>query len=259
LRAWCVGPALATVSATMNRATTIRRCVRWLTFCGLVAPAFATFANNSAGVQSLDDIRAAAQTYVKSQVPKQAPGEVRVNVGTLDSRLRLAACPDELKVALPPGATFRPRMTVAVSCAGPATWTVYVPVNIETQTSVLVLRRAVTRGTRLTAQDVEVQTRLVTGPGDAYLTDVAELSGRTVKRPLGAGSAITADAMIADALIKRGQQVTLLAAAGGMEVRARGVAMGDAPALGRVKAQNLSSGRIVEGVVESPDVIRITP
>jgi flagella basal body P-ring formation protein FlgA len=224
-----------------------------------MAPAFTVFANAPAGVQPLDAIRAAAQTYVKSQVPKQGPGEVRVNVGALDSRLRLAACTDELKVALPPGATFRARMTVAVSCAGPSTWTVYVPVNIETQTSVLVLRHAAGRGARITAQDVEVQTRMVSGPGDAYLTDVAELSGRSLKRPLGAGSAITADAMVADALVKRGQQVTLLASAGGMEVRARGVAMSDAPALGRVKAQNLSSGRIVEGVVESPDVIRITP
>jgi flagella basal body P-ring formation protein FlgA len=64
---------------------------------------------------------------------------------------------------------------------------------------------------------------------------------------------------VADSLVKRGQQVTLLAAAGGMEVRARGVAMNDAPAAGRIKAQNLSSGRIVEGFVESADVIRITP
>jgi flagella basal body P-ring formation protein FlgA len=132
-------------------------------------------------------------------------------------------------------------------------------VNIETQTSVLVLRHAAGRGARLTAEDVEVQTRTVTGASDDYLTESAELAGRTLKRPLGAGAAVTADALVADSLIKRGQQVTLLAAAGGMEVRARGVAMNDAPAAGRIKAQNLSSGRIVEGFVESADVIRITP
>ena len=220
----------------------------------LSAPALANIE-----VQSLDAIRAAAQDYVKQHVPKQGPNEVQVNVGALDSRLRLAACADALKVALPTGATFRARMTVAVSCPEGSTWTVYVPVSIETQTSVLVLRHAAGRGQRITAQDVEVQTRMVSGPGDGYLTDVAELAGRSLKRPLGAGAAITADAMAADALIKRGQQVTLLASAGGMEVRARGVAMSDAPVLGRVKAQNLSSGRIVEGVVETADVIRITP
>src|SRR5262249_50157454 len=109
------------------------------------------------------------------------------------------------------------------------------------------------------AEDVEVQTRTVGGAGDDYLTEAGELTGRTLKRSLGAGAAITADAMVADSLVKRGQQVTLLAAAGGMEVRAQGIVMNDGPAAGRVKAQNLSSGRIVEGVVETADVIRITP
>jgi flagella basal body P-ring formation protein FlgA len=184
---------------------------------------------------------------------------VQVTVGTLDSRLRLAPCATPLKVGLPAGATFRARMTVAVSCPSGSSWTIFVPVSIETKSSVLVLKHAAGRGARIAEQDVEVQTRMVSGPGDDYLTDVAELSGRTLKRPLGAGAALTADAMAADSLVKRGQQVTLLAAAGGMEVRARGVAMGDAPVSGRVKAQNLSSGRIVEGVVETADVIRITP
>lgn len=236
----------------MKRASTIRQHVLCVTLAAC-APAFAQ------EPQSLDTIRAAAQDYVLKQVPSQKPGSVQVNVGALDSRLRLASCATPLKAALPVGATFRARMTVAVSCAAPSTWTVYVPVNIETQTSVLVLRHAAGRGTRLTADDVEVQTRTVTGAGDDYLTEPGELEGRTLKRPLGAGAAVTADAMVADSVVKRGQQVTLLAAAGGMEVRARGVVMNDAPAAGRVKAQNLSSGRIVEGIVESPDVIRITP
>ena len=235
----------------MKCVSTFRRVAPLLTL--LSTPALAQ------EIQSLDAVRDAAQAYVLKQVPSEKPGTVQVNVGALDARLRLAPCAQPLKAALPSGSTFRARMTVAVSCAGPTTWAVYVPVNIETQTTVLVLRHAAARGARLTAEDVEVQSRTVTGAGDDYLTEAAELAGRSLKRPLGAGAAVTAEAMAADALIKRGQQVTLLAAAGGMEVRARGVAMNDAPAEGRVKAQNLSSGRIVEGFVESADVIRITP
>lgn len=210
-------------------------------------------------MQSLDAIRGAAQVFVTEHVPKQAPGTLQVTVGALDSRLRLALCSAPLKASLPAGGGFRDRMTVAVSCPGSATWTVYVPVTIETQTAVLVLRRAASRGTRLTAADVELQTRMVSGTSDSYLTDPAELSGRTLKRPLGAGAALTADSMMDDVLVKRGQQVTLLASAGGLEVRAAGLAMNDAPAAGRVKVQNMVSKRIVEGVVESADVIRITP
>jgi flagellar basal body P-ring formation protein FlgA len=164
-----------------------------------------------------------------------------------------------LKVTLPPGSTFRARMTVAVSCRSASNWTVYVPVTVDTQTQVLVLRRAAGRGERLTAADVESQTRMISGTGDSYLTDPKELSGRTTKRPLGAGTALTADVMADDLLVRRGQRVTLLASVGALEVRAAGLAMNDAPAAGRVKVQNLSSNRIVEGVVETADVIRITP
>lgn len=242
----------------MTLVSTTRRIVT----CFALAPALCSVAHASsnANVQSLDAIRATAQSYVKDHVPNTRPGAVRVTVGALDSRLRLANCSEPLKAALPPGASFRARMTVAVSCPTASShWTVYVPVTIETETTVLVLKHAAGRGVRLTSQDVEVQTRMVSGPADDYLTDVAELSGRTLKRPLGAGAALTASAMMADSVIRRGQQVTLLASTGGMEVRARGVAMSDAPAAGRVKAQNLSSGRIVEGIVESPDVIRVSP
>jgi flagellar basal body P-ring formation protein FlgA len=239
----------------MTLVSTTRRTV----LCFTVATVFSSVASANASMQSLDAIRAVAQAYVKDHVPKQRPGAVHVTVGALDSRLRLAECGEPLKAALPPGASFRSRMTIAVSCPAGSNWTVYVPVTVETQTSVLVLKHAAARGVRLASQDVEVQTRMVSGPADDYLTDVAELSGRTLKRPLGAGAALTADAMMADSLIRRGQQVTLLASAGGMEVRARGVAISDAPAAGRVKAQNLSSGRIVEGIVESADVIRVSP
>jgi flagella basal body P-ring formation protein FlgA len=236
----------------MTLATTFRRT---LVSILMISAAYA----QTNGTQSLDTIRAAAQGYVKEHIPSKQSGDVAVTVGTLDSRLRLAACASPLSVSLPAGATFRARMTLAVSCATGTNWTVFVPVTVETKSTVLVLKRAAGRGARITEQDVEVQTRMVSGSGADYLTDVAELSGRTLKRPLGAGAALTADAMAADSLVRRGQQVTLLAAVGGMEVRARGVAMSDAPASGRVKAQNLSSGRIVEGVVETADVIRITP
>ena len=251
-----VGAALAEFCATMIKVSRFRRIVPWLALGVCVTPALAQTDNS---VQSLDAIREAAQTYVSQQVPKGEPGTVQVNVAALDPRLRLAPCENPLKAALPPGSTFRARMTLAVSCAGAVAWTVYVPVTIESHTSVLVLRRAAARGARLTADDVELQTRIVSGSGDSYLTDLAELAGRTLKRPLGAGAALTADSMMDDILVKRGQQVTLLASVGGLQVRATGLAMSDAAAAGRVKVQNLSSRRIVEGIVETADVIRITP
>jgi flagella basal body P-ring formation protein FlgA len=210
-------------------------------------------------VQSLDEIRAKAQAFVRNHLPKGAPGATQVSVGALDPRLRLARCDSELTAALPAGATFRARMTIAVSCPEGNVWTIYVPVTIETRAKVLVLRGPAARGARLGAADVEVQERVVAGPGDSFLTDVAQLDGHTLKRSLATGTALTADVLIEDVLVKRGQSVTLLASASGIEVRAPGRAMSDGRAASRIKVQNLNSQRVVEGVVESADVIRVSP
>ena len=70
-------------------------------------------------------------------------------------------------------------------------------------------------------------------------------SGDLRPRPLAAGSGLTVDAFMADSMVKRGQQVTLLASAGGLEVRANGLALSDGGSADRVRVQNLASQLVV--------------
>jgi flagellar basal body P-ring formation protein FlgA len=104
-----------------------------------------------------------------------------------------------------------------------------------------------------------VQKRKVSGFASSYVTDPNALAGRTLKRSLPAGSALTPDVLVADALVKKGDQVMLLASTGGFEVRAYGRALSDGQDGARIRAQNLSSLKVVEGVVEGRGVIRVAP
>lgn len=207
-------------------------------------------------VESIATIEAAAHSYVQSLLPPGG-GETKITVLPIDRRLRLAQCGSPLTARLPVGANLAAHATVGVTCAGPTHWSVYVPVVVESRISVLVLKHAVARDTRLTADDVAVETRRTAGTAAAYLDAVTELSGRTVRRPLPIGTALTVDMFAADTVIHRGQEVTLLAAAGSIEIRAAGRALMDAPAGARIQVQNLSSLTVVEGVVESADVVRV--
>ncbi len=206
--------------------------------------------------EPLTAVRAAVQSYIK-ELLAHSSGESTVTVQLLDPRLRLARCASALTAALPGGTNLQARLTVGVTCPGPVRWTVYVPVTIETRIDVLVLRHAVARDERLTAADVVVETRKTSGPGAAYLTSVAELGGRTVRRPLAAGTTLAVEMFTPDLIVHRGQTVTLLSSGGAIEVRASGRAMTDAAAGSRVQVQNLSSMRIVEGVVETSDLVRV--
>lgn len=208
-------------------------------------------------VESLATIRGAAETYVKSLIPPSA-GESTVTAGQLDGRLRLAHCPaKDLSASLPTGMTLQARSTVGVTCSGPTHWTIYVPVTVESKINVLVLAHAVNRDDRLTAADVTVETRRTAGPGNAYLTSPAELGGRTVRRPLSAGTVLAVDMFTPDLIVRRGQTVTLVSSGSAVEVRASGRAMTDGAAGARIQVQNSSSLHVVEGVVESADLVRV--
>ena len=209
-------------------------------------------------VESVAAIRAAAESFVRSEL-RGMSGVVSVSAGALDEHLRLVACAGALHAELPSGAPLQTRSVIGVSCSAPVRWSIYVPVTIERHISVLVLRHAVTREARLSAEDVSVETRNVTGLGAAYLAEPSELHGRTAQRTLAAGTTLTVDMLNPDFVVRRGQEVQLLAGSGGIEVRASGRALQDAPAGVRLQVQNLSSLKVVEGVAESADTVRVAP
>jgi flagella basal body P-ring formation protein FlgA len=247
----------------MSKTTENRRYQLELVFVFVVLTLLAwisTAAGQESGgarIESTDTIRATAESFVKSQLPRDA-SIAGVTAGALDSRLRLVHCANGMRGHLSPGATLQARSMIAVSCDGPVRWTVYVPVTVESRISVLVLKHPVPRDARLTSEDVTVETRKVTGVGvTAFLTDVKDLQSRSVERPLALGTTLTIDMLKPDMVIRHGQDVTLIASAAGIEVRAAGRALADGANGARLKVQNLSSLKVVEGVVAGPDVVRV--
>ncbi len=207
-------------------------------------------------IEPLRAIRAAAVAYIRSQLPPSS-GVTQVDAGELDNRLRLARCASAPRVLSAASSAVLTRSTVGVSCAGPVRWTVYVPVTVVRRIPVLVLRHAVAREARLTQQDVTVEMHTVTGLTAPFLGSAAELDGKRVERTLPAGTSLTVDMFEPDLIVRRGQDVTLVVQAGGIEVRAAGRALQDAAAGVRLKVENLSSEKVIEGVAESSDTVRV--
>jgi flagellar basal body P-ring formation protein FlgA len=209
----------------------------------------------SANIQPLDTIQEAAEQFVRSQLP-DGKAKHYVSATSLDSRLRLKQCDVPLE-AFSNTSDIAARVTVGVRCMAAAPWTIYVPVTIEVEVPVLVLRRALARRARVMLTDVEPQVRRLPGSAANFITDIASLQGHRLKRALPAGTAITVDALTPDILVRRGQQVTLIAAVGGIEIRAQGSALTEGGVQDRVRVQNVTSLKVVEGVVESDSVVRV--
>lgn len=206
--------------------------------------------------QSLTGLQALAEQHVLSSV-SSASGKVIVKAEPLDPRLHLAVCGSKPEVFLPSGASFGSRTTVGVRCNKDTQWSIYIGVQIQTETPVLVLNHPVVHAVPLTAADVVVDQRTVSGLSSAYLTDVKQLHGYSTRRDLAAGVLLTPAMLQPTVLIHRGQQVTVVAEAGGISVKAEAIALSDGAANSRIRVRNISTSKELEGVVDSANEVRV--
>jgi flagellar basal body P-ring formation protein FlgA len=222
----------------------------------MTALLLACSAVSAAGIQSVESIKAAAEKQVTSLLPPTR-AKYFVTAGSLDPRLRLNECANQLEGVVPATGAHAAKVTVGVRCNAPTQWTVYVPVTVEIEAPILVLRRALARRSPVDPADVELQTRRLPGIESSFISDLGNLKGRRLKRSLPAGTPLTADVLVPDVLVRRGQQVTLLASSGPFEIRAQGQALSDGSEHQRIRVQNVTSRRIVEGVVENSSTVRV--
>jgi len=199
-------------------------------------------------------IRAAAERAVRVQAGASA-SQMTLEVAPLDPRLRVASCGESLKGFLSGTSEVRNPTTVGVRCEGPIRWTVYTSVAVQSQTTVLVALRSMMRDTEISSTDFKLESRKVPGVASAYVSDPSALAGQRMGRAISGGEPLAFDELAPANLVHRGQHVVLLAHVGGVEVRMNGIALGDARASQRVKVQNESSQRVIEGVVRSANEV----
>ncbi len=212
----------------------------------------------AAGIQPLESIRSAAEGFVRSQMPPGQAGLV-VSAGRLDPRLRLARCGGPLDASFLSGERPQAQMSVAVGCRAGADWTLYVPVTVQSRIRVWALKAPHAQGARLGAADVVAETRMVGGLAVGYVTNLSQLAHSTLRQPLPAGAVLTSANLLPDFMVRQGEQVTLVASAGGVTVRAPGLALQDGRLGALVRVQNASSEKVVQGFVASDRVVNVTP
>lgn len=203
--------------------------------------------------ESPERIRSIAHDYAQ----QSAGAGTQVEATSLDERLRLPACAKAPSAFMPQGNNGRGAITVGVRCDAPVAWTLYVPVRISQSMQVLVLTRSLNRGEIITPDMLSFQSRDTATLPYGYLSNLADATGKTAKRPLVAGSVLSPDAMEMQRIIKRGQSVTVFSHIGGLEVRAQGTALSDAGQGERLKVENNTSRRVVEGIVRNADTIEV--
>lgn len=207
-------------------------------------------------LQPHDSIRTAVRRFLAAQ-DATPQGQTKITVGYLDPRLRLARCSKPLEVSSDPGNHPYGNTSVAVRCSGPRPWKLYVQATVRALRPVVVTTQPLARGTLIGPNDVTMAPRDLAQLGYGYIEHIADALGKQTKRPLGGGIALNPGELVAPKLVRRGEQVTIIAGTRGIEVRMSGVALADGAHNQVIEVRNTKTHRIVEGVVESPDVVRV--
>jgi len=207
-------------------------------------------------LQTHQSIQEAAEQHVLDELPGSAD-EVSVEAGSIDSRLRLAACQQPLETFAPYRRGNSARVTVGVRCNDSSRWTLYVPVSVSRMEEIVVALTPMNRGDQITANDIRLELRDVARLHRGYLTSLEQALGKRVKRRIPVDGVVTPDRIMVQHAVKKGNQVTILARIGSLEVRVKGKAL-DSGAIGeRIKVRNNSSERELEATIVATGTVRV--
>ena len=205
-----------------------------------------------------DRLRQAAEDALRQHFAASGSRAV-VQADKLDSRLQLAECAAPLKTEISNEARPSARMAVEVSCPTQGSWKIRVPVHLELYHQVLVTTRPLQRGDGVTAADVHSEERDITRLGYGYIDSLDQVAGRSLARPMMAGSVLTPSVMGGRQIVKAGDHVQMIARLGGIEVRATGVALGSGDTGARLRVRNDSSGKPIDAIVRGAGLVEALP
>lgn len=213
----------------------------------------------SGGFTSPADINAATSAYLDQFVAEQQARGYRVKytLGTVDSRLRMAACANGPDVSFSgdPWKTGSPRLEV--SCHGKRPWRLFISASLDIHGPALVAAMPLSRGTRLTANMITTSTVALNTSHREPIKSREALLGREMARAVNAGSMFTPDLVQQPDAVSRGDYVVITARSGHFSVQTRGKALADGQIGDQVPIQNLSSQRTVRGQITGPGHVEI--
>jgi len=219
-------------------------------------PAAAAPSAVTSDYQDLAQLEALARAEALRQFPPLTSRQ-RFVIGPIEPKLELAKCRGPIRSFLSSAHHMQDRATIELRCPDGKEWHLYVPVRIVSTSPVAVAVHAIVAGTVLKASDLRVEEHDISDLPLGYMDDPEVVTGLTAGRPIPGGAYITNQLLVAPKAVQRGQTVTLIADAGGVSIRTSGRALSDGLLNQRVKVTNLSSGKIVEGIARSEQVVEI--
>ena len=206
--------------------------------------------------QDFRTLRAAAAAWLEAEAVKGYPDTLaRVEIGMVDERLNLPACP-EPRFFLPSGVDPWGNGSLGARCEAPKPWSLYIRFASRLRGPALIATHPLPARYVPVAGDLELRLLDYDQDPDMYPRELPP--GAQLLRPLAPGQALVLTGLRQPDAIRAGQKVRLTVAGSGFTVTQEGVALGNA-SQGQPVRVKTASGRIVQGVATRDGQVSIRP
>lgn len=235
----------------------LSRCAAAVCWVGAVLAAGAACAQGGPA----PDLQTMTQSWLRNAAAAAQPAGVAglrmdVTVGSLDSRLKLAAC-GNIEPYLPPGSRLWGRTRVGLRCVdGVSRWNVTLPVTVNAYGPAWVVKSPVPSGAVLTENDlVEAEVNWAEDMSPV-LRDRSLWVGQVATRLLTTGQTLRQGMVKPAQVFQAGAQVRVVAQGTGFQISSDAQAL-SAGVVGEIARVRMDNGRVTSGVVLDTRTVKI--
>lgn len=195
---------------------------------------------------------ALASAHARAEVPLR----MEVQLGALDSRLRLAPCA-KVEPYLPPGARLWGRTRVGLRCVdGLARWNVFLPVTVKAFGPVWLVRNDIAPGAVLGEADLMQGEADWAEEASPVMAHPSQWIGQVAARSLGTGTVLRQNMIRPATVFQAGAQVRVIAQGSGFQITADGQALSSG-VVGQLAKVRMDNGRIMSGTVLDARTVKL--
>ncbi|WP_178119469.1 flagellar basal body P-ring formation chaperone FlgA [Pseudomonas sp. SCB32] len=236
-------------------------CGKVLSACFLLALAALGHAQEQAQ-DARAQLDAAAQRMIAAELKGTAQKEgwkgmtFRVENNLPNSLGKLPACPSDpqLRSSEAP-ATPSARRRFEANCPGQPGWPVYFTSQPTLYLPAVVAGGEIERGQTLEAGQLKLAPQQIGKSARTYFTRVEDVVGMTARRRIRADQPLTPALLDGALLVRRGQQVKIVASQDGIQASAAGEALANGKQDEVIRVKNLRSQKVIEAKVMESGVV----
>jgi flagella basal body P-ring formation protein FlgA len=213
-----------------------------------------------ADTQTITGLQDQLNQFLENQQKALAEKGFRTEViiGNIDPRFNEKSCSLPIQFTLNRSPLNQANLTTMAVCEDTQPWKLYITTTFHVFGEVVYAASTLPRGHTIQVSDLEIKEEIINKHFYTSFSRKSDVIGMITKRSIRQGSSIQANLLQAPKLIKRGDDVVIVASTEGILIKMRGTAMEDGELGEQITVKNNQSARIIKARVSESGLVSVT-